>query len=378
MKFRWPGLNSGRLSEGLIIIAGDKLTILQVDLEEDYRHQDSDGWCDEGKLIVWFIWKQKLINCTLQEASFSLAEAKFAAGGDFNQAVLQNVNKVRLWEFSLFDHKVVGSMTKALLMAILSSRPKSKWRQRRTMWLGSTSLTLRHFRWICLFRFNFCLSNKCLWYLSQTGWLWFKWVGWTRKRRTTVQEIEGQSNFKTWNLAKTSNYIEISQANYQKAINLLVELASLQTSFITLDEVIKTTNRRCRSSGHNWSLKTWQFSNDPHMVFTIISRVNAIEHVIIPKIERTLAYIVSELDELEREEFFRLKKVKVILKSREQVLTSLQLDIFSGPRQEEEDSQSQGRGSCWEESCRSVNSVRFLISVLNHIMQRDYSSRVCR
>merc|ERR1711973_626470 len=70
--------------------------------------------------------------------------------------------------------------------------------------------------------------------------------------------------------------------NYKKAIQLLVELASLQTSFVTLDEVIKVTNRR----------------------------VNAIEHVIIPKIERTLAYIVTELDELEREEFFRLKKVQ--------------------------------------------------------------------
>ena len=62
----------------------------------------------------------------------------------------------------------------------------------------------------------------------------------------------------------------------------MVELASLQTSFVTLDEVIKITNRR----------------------------VNAIEHVIIPKIERTLAYIIAELDELEREEFFRLKKVQ--------------------------------------------------------------------
>ena len=65
-------------------------------------------------------------------------------------------------------------------------------------------------------------------------------------------------------------------------MELLVELASLQTSFVTLDEVIKITNRR----------------------------VNAIEHVIIPKIERTLAYIITELDELEREEFFRLKKVQ--------------------------------------------------------------------
>jgi len=69
---------------------------------------------------------------------------------------------------------------------------------------------------------------------------------------------------------------------YAKAIEMLVSLASLQTSFIVLDEAIKITNRR----------------------------VNAIEHVIIPRLERTIDYINSELDEREREEFFRLKKIQ--------------------------------------------------------------------
>merc|ERR1739842_269872 len=72
------------------------------------------------------------------------------------------------------------------------------------------------------------------------------------------------------------------KANYKAAIILLVDLASLQASFVTLDNVVKITNRR----------------------------VNAIEHVIIPRYEATLTYIISELDELEREEFYRLKKVQ--------------------------------------------------------------------
>lgn len=93
---------------------------------------------------------------------------------------------------------------------------------------------------------------------------------------------DGSDTYELAGLARGGQQLAKLKKNYQSAVKLLVELASLQTSFVTLDEVIKITNRR----------------------------VNAIEHVIIPRIERTLAYIISELDELEREEFYRLKKIQ--------------------------------------------------------------------
>ena len=50
---------------------------------------------------------------------------------------------------------------------------------------------------------------------------------------------------------------------FMTSVKLLVELASLQTAFLTLDEAIKTTNRR----------------------------VNALDNVVRPKLENTIAYI---------------------------------------------------------------------------------------
>lgn len=69
---------------------------------------------------------------------------------------------------------------------------------------------------------------------------------------------------------------------FSKYLKLLVEIASLQTQFVTIERVIQVTNRR----------------------------VNALEFVVIPQIEDVIKWIESELDEMDREDFYRLKCVQ--------------------------------------------------------------------
>merc|ERR1712039_522724 len=85
----------------------------------------------------------------------------------------------------------------------------------------------------------------------------------------------------TLGVAHGGSVINACRETYFKAVTQLVRLASLQTAFKTLDEEIKMTSRR----------------------------VNALEYVLIPRIEDTIAYITQEMDEQSREEFFRVKKV---------------------------------------------------------------------
>ena len=73
-----------------------------------------------------------------------------------------------------------------------------------------------------------------------------------------------------------------ARERFKKYLKLLIEIATLQTQYIAMERVIKITNRR----------------------------VNALEFFIIPAIENTIKWIESELDELDREDFYRLKCVQ--------------------------------------------------------------------
>lgn len=85
-------------------------------------------------------------------------------------------------------------------------------------------------------------------------------------------------------LSKGGTQLNKTREVWIKLLDDLTQLASLQTSVKTLDDALKVTNRR----------------------------VNALEFVILPLIYNTIKYIISELDELEREDQYRIKKVKDI------------------------------------------------------------------
>ena len=92
-----------------------------------------------------------------------------------------------------------------------------------------------------------------------------------------------------YNVLDTTAKMDETIKKFQQAIQMIVRLAETEAAVRRLAEEIEKTKRR----------------------------VNALKYIIIPRIENTIVYIQFHLEEVAREDFFRLKRIKATLEKRE-------------------------------------------------------------
>lgn len=98
----------------------------------------------------------------------------------------------------------------------------------------------------------------------------------------STPEIERNPSNRGYGPLQVSAAIDEAASKYEKATKIVLELAELESSLQLLGPEIEKTKRR----------------------------VNALEYIMIPRLKETAKFIEMRLEELEREELFRLKKIK--------------------------------------------------------------------
>jgi len=97
-------------------------------------------------------------------------------------------------------------------------------------------------------------------------------------------------NERGYSFVSSSAKVDLAAEKFEEVLDLAVRLAEVEETLKRLAREIEVTKRR----------------------------VNALEYIIIPRMEATVKFIKGRLDEMERENFFRLKRVKALIEARAQ------------------------------------------------------------
>ena len=101
-------------------------------------------------------------------------------------------------------------------------------------------------------------------------------------------EIE-EGRIPEYSMLSTNAFIDEAVMRAKKVLDKIVEVASIEGSVQMLGREIEKTKRR----------------------------VNALEYIFIPRLLNTISYIERQLEEREREDFFRRKRIKALLEQHE-------------------------------------------------------------
>lgn len=107
--------------------------------------------------------------------------------------------------------------------------------------------------------------------------------------------VDNPGSFPFTGLSRGGEQVEVVRENFQDAVRTLVTLASLEYSVHTLQHGVRQNNMR----------------------------INGLEYVVLPRFQNTVNYIRDELEEYEREDFYRLKRSQAKQRKKKEKFTLL-------------------------------------------------------